>query len=357
MLKNYMIRTSFFFHFAFVLFILPTDGKSQKLEPSIDNVTTGFDSGRLFSLFSEKNSFYLSGEDHRFLTGKRFAIDILKVLIKRQNVGNFLLEYPHSYAYLIQRFLETGDSSFVKVNGKIAVEDPEFVWRLKSLYDSNNIKLKLWGVDFETKGLSYSRAIKDILMRCGYDTSRFNLEILEKNIATRRLLNDSVWRLLKSEQRSISMGDKDQLNLDLSLILGGPFAFQKVKKRDHSIFQSIMFVRSILASKGENYRMYGQFGYLHLSPKRKTSLVCLLDKELTSKYNESLFVIAPFYIDCFSDDSTYYEEGKRLNSPKWVKPRRYVSLYSKWSDRSIYFLQDSTLPNLVQGVVFFKGFQ
>jgi hypothetical protein len=128
--------------------------------------TNGQDSIALIHKVSlEKDVFYLSDEYHFQKSGRDIDIQLLEFYVLDRNVRNVFIESGHVTAYIINRYLETGDENFLcqLVLSKTYENFVFFLKKARQVYKMK--KFKFYGIDHYSFHSDWNYAIRDLLKR------------------------------------------------------------------------------------------------------------------------------------------------------------------------------------------------
>jgi hypothetical protein len=270
----------------------------------------------------------LTGELHGISTNSSVETIFYNELILKHNVRTILIEEPYTNAYLINRYLTTGDTSFL--NMYIADYPQKFVdvfERVKSLYKINktlpeNDKIRVISFDiWENIDTPFVIQLFKFLIKNEVSNNKLRSELLV-NIETRQFPNninqiDSLLNFYTSndfapEFDSIIKSYKYSVSNKNNLY----------KNRQEYLYKNILAKQYLF-----NGNVYSNMGYGHIDVEKKCTAY-FLKMDTTFKYK-----ITPYY--------PYYYHCKNL---PWIKMRNSQGC------NSFYFRYKVKKDKLVKGV-------
>ena len=135
------------------------------IDESLNNLPMDFDD------FISNKKLILSGEAHYNSSNPKLEYSFITYLNKNQGFSDILLEFGHAEGYLLNKYLETGDTSFIIYNSFYPSEDYRKHW-LKLLEFNRSLpksqKLTFHGIDFERQRPAI-HAVEILLNELGLD--------------------------------------------------------------------------------------------------------------------------------------------------------------------------------------------
>ena len=252
------------------------------------DIDFGFESSEL-----NRNIFFAIGEVHRVPSNQIIKLQLLKYLHRYANVRILVVESGSSDAFLLNRYLVTGDTSLIRRKSEV-----DFFWsRLKQFNDANSEKIKVIGIDFERN--EAIRKTFDIIFKPNPPIPIEN-NILELqnffrspgDIKERERLFKRTTELIKQNREYYKTYLADHFQLFNSIIIN-PVPVTSKTKRDKYMVEN--FYRISKKDTGDKY--FGQFGISHTN-RNYENLIGLLNSDNNSPINNKVMVIMPHYFNC-----------------------------------------------------------
>lgn len=260
---------------------------------------------------------YFVGQLHNNEANTIIEEALLLSLHAKYDVQYQLLEYAHSAAFLINRYLQTGDEDLLK----FIHADAKFNF-IKSIKAYNNnlsadTQIRFYGVDFENRqnGKYTQKALAIILDQLKPPTSN-SLALLLSDIVTAQPmdLEKNLIRLKSyvQENDSISRALLGKYYLDVLLITNAQFNFSS--RRDASMVSNFSRLYDELAKEGRNPKFFASFGTGHINPNNKDGIATKLMLGQQSPVKNNVCVLGVQYFNClFSKENVQKATDGSLN--------------------------------------------
>lgn len=261
---------------------------------------------------------YFVGQLHNNEANAIIEEALLLSLHTKYDVQYQLLEYAHSAAFLINRYLQTGDEDLLK----FIHADAKFNF-IKSIKAYNNNlsahkQIRFYGVDFENRqnGKYTQKALAIILDQLKPPTSN-SLALLLSDIVTAQPtdLEKGLIRLKSyiQENDSISRVLLGKYYLDVLLMANAQFNFSP--RRDASMVSNFFRMYDELAKEGRDPKFFASFGIGHINPRNKNGIAMKLMLDHQSPVQNNVCVLGVQYFNClFSKENVHKETDGSLNA-------------------------------------------
>ena len=220
----------------------------------------------------------LTGEVHGVKSNKKLEMKLMKYLKQKINIKYYLMETPYSQAYILNKYLETGDEQILKTYFKCCEDTTRYTVDeynfIKELYEFNkqfddNNKIQVVGVDIEMYKQSSYYYLKDVF---GYENLPSKLK---STLSSSDNLSDLRYACLKfineiDKNKSYYENILQEEFINAYNVLENIIIFCDAntnsdatitrKIREDAIYNNFKFMHSIL----DNGKYFGQFGNLHL---------------------------------------------------------------------------------------------
>lgn len=207
----------------------------------------------------------------------------IKFLHERFSMTNFFLEGGHTADILLNKYLATGDTSYIFVQDKV-------FW--KSLYNYNatlptGTQLRFFGIDFESERI-YIKGLKTLLP-AGEPPEKIRLAInLIKNADTALVNCDDIVRMNKQLKKALEanpvlfkeyFGDKYR---DFeNVVMNEGSCKDKYKNRNDHMASAFLAANKYL----DNHMYYGELGQAHtVLTNKNTASIINSDPGFENKY-------------------------------------------------------------------------
>lgn len=254
-----------------------------------------------------RSQLYIVGQGHNNQANTIIEQELLFSLNARNQVRYEILEYPHSVAFLLNRYLHTGDDSFLRLI------HPEagftFIRSVKVFNDTiaPGRRIRFFGLDFENRqnGKFTRDAIKIILEERKPDPKDPLRTILQK-IATGKPGETELHLIqLKNYLGNNESACRNVLGdyyTDVLLIAHAPFQFSS--KRDAAMVVNFRRLYSELLKEDASPSFFASFGTGHINPQNKNGFAMQLLRGEQSPVKNNVCIIGIEYFNCsFGDDT------------------------------------------------------
>ena len=233
------------------------------------------------SSFSELNesTILFVGEKHRQPCNYPFQEHLFTHFYERQNRQNLLIEYGPSFGYLVQEFVETGDTNlFNSICFFGYGEDVLFDW-IKGLREKyKNKPIRIYGVDVENQPNLMLYCIYRIYKQNGIEDSRLG-KFIKKDTVTVKQINDLA-SLFLYDFKNNEGTYKNQLGKDFEMVslifrnYESAIKYYEFRDRDSMQvafkFREIIMtynIQSVVNRNDSNAKYFGQFGHIHTTQR------------------------------------------------------------------------------------------
>jgi len=269
---------------------------------------------------------YLTGEFHGVSSNPMTEYYSLKYFVQYKGVTNILLEAGYTDSYLINNYLNTGDTLYLDLyTSDYPLKYQEIKTSLrttKKLFDSlsNEKKFSFISIDIiENESPTYGYKLMDLLVKNKIFNDSLKSAIIKLNI------DSFPNKIDKYESQFLAFKpDQDFDSSILEIIRSYKYWIQN----NHLLFknrQTYLYKRIIEKTKNINTgNFYGQFGYGHIDLKQKC-MAYFLDHDPI--YQNKVFSIYPYYYNC---NSSFFKQKKRtgyntLKMTRLIKKNKLTS--------------------------------
>lgn len=252
---------------------------------------------------------FLMGEVHGVAVNPEMSFTLLNYFYHRANVRHYLIEYGAAEAYLIQRYLDTGDESWLDDTWSVQMEEYQTFWRkLYRFNQSVTEKVDVIGLDFDNDHL----CAKAILSLCpagaqpGPEISVL-LDSARANCKRKSFLEDRFisWFRTHFDAHEMEYADYFGDNYELVRRFAVNYAsYWKFKDRDYYMMNNFTELDPDTA-----HGYFGAFGWYHAEQSTKGTLANRLNAELFPGKVMSLLC-------CYDSCEYYYRDKPGLLGPK-----------------------------------------
>ena len=248
-----------------------------------------------------ESKFYFIGQAHANQANTIVEKGLLFPLNNKFNVHYYILEFGQSLAFLLNRYLQTGEDSilnYINSNGNFSL-----VKTIKEFNDTvaTSKSIKFFGLDFEDRlnGKWTKKAISIISdeSKIPVDDSLqilLNAVINAKPDAEKESLVSLKKYLDKNEQSCRLLLGK--YYVDVLLISNAQFKMSR--QRDKAMFANFKLLYHELSKEEENPKFFASFGFGHVNPRNKTGLSYKLLETKESPVKGKIAVIGIEYFNC-----------------------------------------------------------
>ena len=291
----------------FVIYSFPLCSQNKELLDYFKQNAVSFNSQlSIPKSYLEGNSVFLCGEVHGVPSNQKLEFELFKYFYGEAEVRCVLVELGNSDAFLMNKYLETNDESFIRE--KIKPFKLSFLRNLKKFNDSIDEKVKIIGVDFERDEAIY-QAFEHIFQSDPPHLIKDNIEELKN--AFRSDINKKYRKQLFRKTQSMIIEYEsyykrylgDYYELFLSIISNKVPVTSRVK-RDKYMARNFLH-----KNEDSSCRYYGNFGISHTNKSFKNfANQITFNRDSNIKY--AVLVIQPYYINC---SGTYKNEIIRIH--------------------------------------------
>ncbi len=252
---------------------------------------------------------YFVGQLHNNEANTIIETELLLSLNAKFNVQYEVLEYSHSVAFLVNRYLSTGNEFFLKFIHPDAKF--EYVKNIKAYNDGidANKRIRFYGVDFENRqnGKFTKKALAIILDDLNISTSQA-LALLLRDIVECQF-KDLERNLIKlksylKENEQLCRSLLDKYYVDVLLITNAQFNFSS--RRDTAMVSNFLRLYQELSKNGKDPKFFASFGTGHINPRNNNGIVMQLMKDNQSPVKNNVCVIGVQYLNClFSKENVH----------------------------------------------------
>lgn len=220
----------------------------------------------------------LTGEVHGVKSNKMLEMKLMKYLKQKINIKYYLMEVPYSQAYILNKYLETGDEQILNTYFKCCenttrytVDEYNFIkelYEFNKQFDDNN-KIHVVGIDIEMYKQSSYYYLKDVF---GYENLSSKLKSTlssSSNLSDLRYAclefineidkNKSYYENILQEEFINAYNVLDNIITYCDANTNSDATMTR-KIREDAIYNNFKFVHNIL----DDGKYFGQFGSLHL---------------------------------------------------------------------------------------------
>lgn len=251
----------------------------------------------------EKSRFYFIGQAHNNKANSILEEEMLLALHLKYNVSYDILEYSHSFAFILNQYLRTGSDSlltFINPNATF-----NFIKSVKAFNDNRKPENKIifYGIDFENRqdGRFTKKAISIVLQQIELKNADSLASLLQTIVhCSAKDLNKNIqalkYYLLANEEKCRSA--LGEYYLDINLIAHAAFNFSP--KRDRSMINSFNILFNELRRNGEAEKavFFASFGIGHINPNNKNGIASFLKNDENSPVRNSVSIIGIQYFNC-----------------------------------------------------------
>ncbi len=229
-----------------------------------------------------------------------------------------LLEYAHSAAFFINRYLQTGEEEllkFIHADAKF-----NFIKTIKAY--NNSLKadkqIRFYGVDFENRqnGKYTQKAFSIILDELKLSASETLASLLRNIIECQSKDMERNLISLKSyleEHDSINRPLLGKYYLDVLLMANASFNFSP--RRDASMVSNFFRLYKELAKEGSDPKFFASFGTGHINPRNKDGMAMKLMLDQQSPVKNNVCVLGVQYFNClFGKENVHKETDGSLSA-------------------------------------------
>lgn len=262
---------------------------------TLDKVKTHFDT----YLNDTSGILFLTGELHGVSSNPESELIFTKFFVKYKNVKTLLIEGAYTSAFLINKYLQTGDNQFLDLYvsdyPEKYLEYKNYLLSLKAFYDSlkTSSKFTIIGVDIvENDRHPYCHKLFNLLA----DKEVYNNDLRTEFIAINN--KDIFPNNIQSIQKLLSAY---KVNVDYSSHIDSICKSYQYwldnkknlwKNRDLYLFEKVLSLSSHF--KGN---IYGHFGYGHIDIREKC-MAYYLNRD--NHFKDKILPIYPYYYNCQS---------------------------------------------------------
>jgi len=279
-----------------------------------------------------------------------------------------ILEHPHSNAFLLNRYLDSGNEAILSLIDKRARF--EFI---RSVREYNSIsgtahKIRFFGIDFEGRnaGQSAAYALKMIaaLINPPADhplTGYLHAAADAKGKELESILQKMKIYIFTHEQESRDL--LKQYYTDILLITHAQFAFSS--RRDKAMCDNFVRLYYELKKQDENPRFFGSFGTGHVNPGNKNGIAMRIFYSADTSLQKKVSVTAAQYLDCIFDSSAVkMAYNGSLNSLCGKNPVKLPDPYPESRTPNIMYVSGKELQlrncaypaGIISGVLVIRNF-
>jgi hypothetical protein len=291
------------------------------------------------------SDFYMIAQHHNSAANRIIDESLFFQLHEKYGVRFNIIEYSHSAAFLINRFLDTGDSIYLKRINETAPFS--FIKKIKEWNDSKKAdsQVRFYGIDFEgrNKGGITKAAIAEIFRLSGLSPSDNTYPLFLAVINAEERKMPRALSNLYNGMAAIGEGEKLKLALcytDLMLMLKANYGFSP--QRDMGMFNNFIYLYKRL-SETERPKFYASFGIGHVNPDNRKSLSALLKESEKSPVKGQVTLIGVQYVNSYFGDKAESRTTGHLSSV--CKSNYASSLATSGSEFSIKYLPAKELPD------------
>ncbi len=285
-------------HFLLLLILLTLKTNAQLSLINIDTldrVKTRFDK----HLNDTSGILFLTGELHGVSSNQKAEFHFIQFLTQYKNVKTILIEGGYTNSYLLNKYLKTGDTSFLNLYvsdyPSKYLEDKLFFVSLKSVYDNiaSNRKFNIIAVDIvENDRQPYCFNLLNLLADKEISNRNLRNEIISLNNKDTFPNNiQSIQRLLTSYKANVDYSsDFDSICRSYQYWLDNKKNLWE--NRDLYLFEKVLSLSPHF--KGN---IYGHFGYGHIDIRGKCMAYYLIRD---NHFKDKILPIYPYYYNCQS---------------------------------------------------------
>lgn len=248
----------------------------------------------------KQSCLFLTGEFHGVASNLIVEQVFSKTLVEQNNVRTILIEEPYTNSYLINKFLETGDTSFLNIYvSDYPMKFVEVRNRILHLYETNkqlppNDKIKVIAFDIweNTDTPFVKRLFTFLVEREVFDTDL-------KSEITLIVESDSFPKNIKQIKNILSTHSQNQYSADFDSIIQSYLFWQAYstnlfndKNRQKYLYENILAKQYLFRGN-----VYGNFGYGHID-LTQNSTAYFLKRDSSFRYEVKSYY--PYYHNCKS---------------------------------------------------------
>lgn len=326
----------------------------------------------------EKYNLFVIGERHGPKINNEALLIFLNYLNEEYGVNNLLLEEGFARVALINKFLETNDTSLIRFLKDYSIEQEiNFIFKLKNYNDSLSLnnKVILHGIDYEQVAelpiviylLSYlipekkpPSKIADIIFKMRHAN---RLKFIDKKTLIKEIYNSfynhlSCYKSYLGKEYALFKEAIDRWSRSKELQdFNYNFRYDSIlfAKRERLIYENI----EKIAEKNKGEKFLAKYGVGHIGLQyflgikaRNKSLISLLHNSEDSYFHNKVASLIISYNSMFKSLSTRKLMGKDLHHAiKRIKPDRKINII-RLDDNNSPFLDVAT--NRFQYVIIYK---
>lgn len=281
-----------------------TYGQSAKEWSSVDYTTK-----EVRDMISINNAtdykVFLHGETHNMASNPETHWAFLMYYYQNANVRNLLLEDGYAGAYLANKYLESGDLSYICKNVHYVLHQEDRVFWQK-LYDFNSPveeKIKIVAIDDNERLATWFKAIEVLFSDKDYQDKQIDEIIaVSKGITNPLRKDDDKLRNLKqtcvnnfNNNLHTYLNILKEDSIHLKLILKNDASIDRNKHTNRIMFENLnRIAQSGLVNKGG---FFGQFGSAHVVNNSR-SLSHILNTSKNSPFVGKVMTVLPCFENC-----------------------------------------------------------
>ncbi len=331
--------------FSFIIFLLYSSAAwYQSIDPRIPRTNDAFES-RI-----NESRIVLTGEVHYNSSSPVNKYNFITYLNKYHNFTEYLIEFGYAEGFLLTKYLETGDTTFIIFNTLYPSKDYQAMWN--KLYQYNQLqaeekRITVTGIDFERQRPAI-HAI-EILLRDLKIEQEFEKQIavLQKLKANKKIWNPQeetikVFNEIRTELEGANFVSlKSNINFrHLLNILDNSASHLRMTDRNKD------FVKNLSKVYDSEKKYFGQFGGVHIRWEKKYTFSNQLIIEFQDLKRDNVEVIPTRYYNALNTTSNGESEitGGGINFKINGKETVFETEFGNKIENGIYLLDVEKMP-------------
>ncbi len=296
---------------------------------------------------SAEKVFYLTGEYHGVSSNPKVEAHFYRELIQKQNVRTIIMERSAGNAYLINKYLNTGDTIYLNLytsrHPNCYKEEKEKIITLKTLNDAlmPDDKITVFGADVtEDDRLPYARNFFDALIKAEIKNTELKQQL--DSLLQSDSFPNNINEIKKTLQRFNNPSD---FTTEIDDVVNSYLIWQQIFKvnflkgrksmrnREQYLYQNVLKNQPLY--KGNIYANFGS-AHLNTNPFPIAFPIAILKKlayylKSDASFKYSIITYLPFYYNCKN-----YREKTVNSKPSLERNIKEANLYLS---TGIYFTQ------------------
>ncbi len=331
--------------FSFIIFLLYSSPVwYQSIDSHIPETNDAFES-RI-----NESRIVLTGEAHYNSSSPVNKYNFITYLNKYHNFTEYLIEFGYAEGFLLTKYLETGDSTYIEFNTLCPSKDYRNMWNDLFHYNQSQPKEKritVTGIDYERQ--------RPAIYAIGILLNSLNIDpLFEEQLQRLRKINEEekVWnpkeeviKIFEELKANLQEPKFNHLKVEddfkhLIRILDNSASHLRMKDRNKD------FVKNLSKVYDPEKRYFGQFGGVHIRWEKKFTFASQLIKYFPDLNMNNVEVIPTRYYNAFNTTSNGVRKitGGGYSFAMKDKESVFETEFGNKIENGIYLLHVSKMP-------------